>query len=103
MLSTLLRQTDHYGCVAACGLVGGAELPITVHPFILRGITLAGISTAWTNHERRKEMWNRLAGPWKVEVPNDMVEKVPLEMAAEKITQILEGKIAGRVVFDLSI
>jgi putative YhdH/YhfP family quinone oxidoreductase len=101
MLSTLLRQTDHYGCVAACGLVGGAELPITVHPFILRGITLAGISTAWTNHQRREEIWARLAGPWKVEIPDDMVERVPLEDARAKVEQILQGHVAGRVVLDL--
>jgi acrylyl-CoA reductase (NADPH) len=46
-LSTLLRATRHGGCVAACGLARSAELPITVYPFILRGITLAGLDAAW--------------------------------------------------------
>ncbi len=101
-LSTLLRQTNHYGCVTACGLVGGAELPVTVHPFILRGITLAGISTAWTPLPRRQEMWNRLAGAWRLALPPDMVETVTLDKLFDCVTRILAGKIAGRVVVDLT-
>jgi acrylyl-CoA reductase (NADPH) len=101
ILVTLLRQTDHYGCVAACGLVGGAELPLTVHLFILRGITLAGISTAWTPRERREEMWRRLGGPWKVELPPDLVETTSLARAGEAVERILQGRIAGRVIVAL--
>ena len=101
MLTTLLRQTDHYGCVAACGLVGGAELPLTVHPFILRGVTLAGISTAWTARSRRVEIWRRLASTWHITLPSEMVETIPLEDINAAVLRILEGSIAGRVVVQL--
>lgn len=100
MLSTLLRRTDHYGCVAACGLVGGVELPISVHPFILRGITLAGISTAWTPRVRREEIWSRLSGRWKLDIPAEAVRSVGLEEVAAEVERILAGQIAGRVIVE---
>lgn len=100
MLSTLLRRIDHYGCVAACGLVGGAELPITVHPFILRGVTFAGISTVGTPMPRREEIWRRLAGPWKIAVPEDVVRSVNLEGVAAEVERILAGAVTGRVVVE---
>lgn len=102
MLSTLLRQTNHYGCVAACGLVAGVELPITVHPFILRGITLAGISTAWTPMARRQDIWNRLAGEWRISWPADLVEVVTFDQLPERIQQILSGGVVGRIVVDVA-
>ena len=52
-LETLLRMTKPRGCVAACGLVGGAEFSTTVYPFILRGITLTGIDSAWYPADQR--------------------------------------------------
>jgi acrylyl-CoA reductase (NADPH) len=101
MLATLLRHTDHYGCVAACGLVGGTDLPVTVHPFILRGITLAGISTAWTPKARREEIWARLAGRWKLPIPTEAVKIVPLPGVASEVERILAGQVTGRIVIDL--
>ena len=65
MLSTILRSTNERGCVTACGLVGGMELPLTVYPFILRGVTLAGINSATYPAQRRSDIWKKLAGPWK--------------------------------------
>jgi putative YhdH/YhfP family quinone oxidoreductase len=100
MLSTLLRRTDPYGCVAACGLVGGADLPVTVYPFILRGITLAGISTVDTPRPRREEIWSRLAGPWKLALPAEAVKTVSLSDVSREVEQILAGQIVGRVVVD---
>lgn len=100
MLSALLRRTDHYGCVAACGLVGGIDLPISVHPFILRGVTLSGISTAWTPRARREEIWRRLAGPWKIDIPSTAVRSVGLEEVAAEVERILAGQITGRVVVE---
>jgi putative YhdH/YhfP family quinone oxidoreductase len=100
MLSTLLRRTDHYGCVAACGLVGGTDLPISVHPFILRGVTLSGISTAWTPRPRREEIWNRLAGSWKLDIPATAVRSVGLEEVTAEVERILAGQMTGRVVVE---
>lgn len=100
MLSTLLRHTDHYGCVAACGLVGGTDLPITVHPFILRGVTLAGISTAWTPRLRREEIWRRLAGPWRLALPPEALRVVGLDELPREVERILAGQVTGRIVVD---
>ncbi len=60
-LATLLRSTQHRGCVAACGLAASADLPLTVYPFILRGITLAGIDSAQCPRDSRLKIWQRLA------------------------------------------
>ena len=56
-LATILRSTQHRGCVAACGLVAGTDIPTTVYPFILRGVTLAGIDSAKCPRPERLEMW----------------------------------------------
>ena len=101
MLATLLRQTRNYGAVAACGLVGGADLPITVHPFILRGISLLGISTAWTPRPRRDEIWAKLADEWRLPLPSEMIERISLDQLEQRVEQILAGLVLGRIAVDL--
>ncbi len=101
-LSTLLRTTQPRGCVAACGLVGGAELPITVYPFILRGVTLVGIDSAWYPANRRVAIWSKLAGAWKPKCLDELAIEVPLEELEPKIQDILAGRIVGRVVVAIS-
>jgi acrylyl-CoA reductase (NADPH) len=98
MLSTILRTTHERGCVTACGLVGGTELPLTVYPFILRGVTLAGINSATYPAHRRRDIWNKLAGPWKPKLLNELATEVSLEVLEQKIQDILAGRIIGRVV-----
>ncbi|MCG8624300.1 MAG: oxidoreductase, partial [Proteobacteria bacterium] len=68
-LATLIRSTQHRGCVAACGMVGGVDLAMTVFPFILRGVTLDGIDSASCPMPERLEIWNKLAGPWRPSGP----------------------------------
>ncbi|MGE0756450.1 MAG: YhdH/YhfP family quinone oxidoreductase, partial [Pirellulaceae bacterium] len=60
ILATIVRQTKPRGCVAACGLVAGTDLPLTVYPFLLRGVTLAGIVSAWYPRVERIELWRKL-------------------------------------------
>jgi acrylyl-CoA reductase (NADPH) len=60
-LSAMLRQMNRDGCVAAVGLAGGAELHTTVYPFILRGVSLVGVSSGSMPVERRRAAWTRLA------------------------------------------
>ena len=67
-LATILRSIQHRGCVAACGLVAGIDIQLTVYPFILRGVTLAGIDSANCPRPERLEMWRKLAGPWNCAV-----------------------------------
>lgn len=99
MLSTVLRSTKNHACVAACGLVGGTDLPITVFPFILRGVVLAGIDSATYPIERRAAIWSNLAGPWRPTALESLVaETVDLHGLERPIQEILAGRIAGRVL-----
>jgi len=97
-LGTILRATRHGGCVAACGLVGGDDLPVSVYPFILRGVTLAGIDAAWGPIPLRHEIWRRLAGPWKPNQLETMAQFVDLAGLRPMIGEIMAGRITGRVV-----
>lgn len=97
-LANACAQTRYGGVVAACGLAQGADFPATVLPFILRGITLAGIDSVMAPLARRQLAWDRLAkdlDPAKLEA---MVEEVPLARAAEKAAIMMAGKLRGRVV-----
>lgn len=97
-LVTILRSLHHRGCVAACGMVAGAELHTTVYPFILRGTTLAGIDSAKCPRRERLEMWEKLAGPWRVPQLNDLADEITLEQLPDRIEKILAGKIVGRTI-----
>jgi len=97
-LATIVRETKPYGVVAACGLVGGVELPLTVHPFILRGVVLAGIGSAMLPYDRRVEIWRRLAGEWRLEGLEELATTVDLADLEGQIHRILRGEVAGRTV-----
>lgn len=98
MLQSLLRSTKYGGCVTACGLVAGAELSMTVYPFLLRGVTLCGIASADCPLAKRKEIWQLLAGPWKPANLESMVSEVGLEQLPEQVERILAGQNVGRVL-----
>lgn len=99
-LATLLRSTGHRGCVAACGLVAGVELPLTVYPFILRGVTLAGIDSAKCPRAPRLEVWEKLAGPWWVELPEQLVTTINLDQVPERVAAMLAGETRGRTLVE---
>ena len=101
-LGTLLRSLQHGGCVAACGLAGSNELPVTVYPFILRAVTLAGIDAAWCPRSLRPEAWHRLAGAWKPANLESMAHFTTLSGLGPHIADILAGRIRGRVVVALA-
>jgi acrylyl-CoA reductase (NADPH) len=97
-LATILRSTEVGGCVTACGLVGGVDLHTTVFPFILRGVTLAGIDTGWTRRERRLEIWRHLATDWKPDGLAELSQTVELKDVDAPVRKILAGEIVGRTV-----
>lgn len=101
MLGTILRETRHGGCVTACGLTAGDDLPVSVYPFILRGVTLAGIDSAWPPLPLRHELWQRLAGPWKPDRLEEIADFIEFSELSSRIDQILAGKITGRVVMEI--
>jgi acrylyl-CoA reductase (NADPH) len=102
VLSTLLRSMQYGGCVAACGMVGGADLPMTVYPFILRAVTLSGIGSAGQPAAPRPALWEKIARPWKPKLLDDLAVEVPLENLEPKIQEILVGQIVGRVLVKLN-
>jgi acrylyl-CoA reductase (NADPH) len=97
ILGTLLRSVAHGGCVAACGLAASNELPVTVYPFILRAVTLAGIDAAFCSLAQRTEMWRRLSGDWKPPQLESMARYATLAEIGPLVAEILAGRIQGRV------
>ncbi len=103
VLATAIRSTNTGGCVTACGMVAGSELSMGVFPFILRGITLAGIDSATFPIERRPGLWAQMAGPWRPKDLEKMVaETVTLEGLNPAIQKILNAQIAGRVLVEVA-
>jgi putative YhdH/YhfP family quinone oxidoreductase len=97
ILSTVLRATRHFGCVAACGNAGGHELPITVFPFILRGVTLTGVDAAMCPLPLRHAIWEHLGGDWRIDRLSEIVNVVELTDLPSRIDDILAGRIRGRL------
>jgi acrylyl-CoA reductase (NADPH) len=97
-LAAVLRQIRYGGCVAACGLAGGADLPTTVHPFILRGVTLAGVESVRCPIDVREVAWERLSRELSSELLEDMAEEATLDDVPALAEEILAGRTRGRVV-----
>jgi len=101
-LANVLAQTKYGGVVASCGLAQSADLPTTVMPFILRGITLAGINSVQCPRGKRQEAWNRLATDLDPALLDSLTETVPLSGAIAVAERIMAGGVRGRTVVDLS-
>lgn len=97
-LANALAQTRYGGVVTACGLAQGSDLPTTVMPFILRGVTLVGIDSVMAPLARRQRAWDRLARDLDAALLETMVEEVALTDAIDKATALMDGKVRGRVV-----
>ena len=97
-LVNALAQTRYGGVVAACGLAQGFDLPATVMPFILRGVTLAGIDSVMAPIASRREAWARLAVDLDPARLAAITEVVPLADAIGKAHQLMQGKVRGRIV-----
>ena len=99
VLSKMLPQISPHGVVACCGNVAGIEVNTTVFPFILRGITLAGIDSAESPLEFKIGLWNKLAEEWSLDL-SSMVKIVTKENLQQEIDLILKGGQQGRVVLE---
>lgn len=97
-LANALAQTRYGGVVAACGLAQGNELPTTVLPFILRGVTLVGIDSVMAPLARRERAWARLARDLDPGLLEAMTEEVPLSAAIERAHALMAGQVRGRIV-----
>jgi putative YhdH/YhfP family quinone oxidoreductase len=101
LLATALRATQHGGWVAACGNAASADLSLTVYPFILRGVSLLGIDSANCPQATRRELWAKLAGPWRAPGLERLTRVVRLDELNPEIDRILRGRQVGHVVVDL--
>lgn len=101
-LANVLAGTKYRGVVTACGLAAGMDLPASVAPFILRGVTLAGIDSVMCPREDRLEAWRRLGedlDPAKLDM---ITAAVGLDEAVPTAQKLLDGNVRGRVVVDVN-
>jgi acrylyl-CoA reductase (NADPH) len=101
-LATVLSQTAYGGAVAACGLAGGNDLPATVLPFILRGVSLLGVDSVLCPNEHRAEAWQRLGEDLEVDLLDQLSTLEPMSRVPDLAVEILAGRTRGRVAVDVS-
>ena len=100
-LANVLSQTMYGGTVAACGLAQGMDLPGSVAPFILRGVTLAGIDSVMAPKPKRVAAWDRLTRDLDRAKLAAMTTTHPVAKVQELAPKILDGQIRGRVVLEI--
>ncbi len=101
-LANALAQTARGGAIAACGLAGGADLPATVLPHILRSVTLIGVDSVMAPKEQRLAAWSRLARDMDKTKLDAITTVEPMTKLPELAQAIVDGKIRGRVVIDVT-
>lgn len=102
MLANVLAQIRYGGTVAACGLAGGFDLPTTVMPFILRGVTLAGVDSVYCPKPRRLKAWERLAAELDPKQLEAMTQPAALADVLDLAPKQIAGQVHGRVVVDVA-
>jgi acrylyl-CoA reductase (NADPH) len=100
-LANVLSMTRYGGTVAACGLAQGMDLATSVAPFILRGVTLAGVDSVMAPMAARMEAWERLARDVDRAKLKTMTETRPISDVVALAPDVLAGKVRGRVVLEL--
>lgn len=98
VLANVLASMRYCGVAAACGLAGGMELPTTVAPFILRGVTVVGIDSVMCPKPERLIVWQRLAEELDMARLNAMTTEVQLADVVSTAPRFLEGNVRGRIL-----
>ena len=101
-LANACAGTKAGGAVAACGNAQGMDLPATVAPFILRGVSLLGINSVTQPHDKRVAAWNRLAAELDLDLLPAMSREVGLSEALSVADDLLDGRVRGRIVVDVN-
>jgi acrylyl-CoA reductase (NADPH) len=102
-LANAIAQTRYGGCVAACGLAAGMDLPASVAPFILRGVTLAGVDSVMAPRAKRERAWARLARDLDPALLAQMTDEIALgEAVFARAAAIMAGQFRGRTVVSLA-
>ncbi|HLT67148.1 MAG TPA: MDR family oxidoreductase [Microbacterium sp.] len=102
VLAGALAQVRQGGAVAAFGLAGGAQLPTTVLPFILRGVSLLGIDSVRAEPDLRRAAWDRLARHLKADPIDAVTRRVPLAEAKDAARDLIDGRGTGRTVVEVA-
>lgn len=103
ILENILKTLQPLGAVTTCGSVSSTQLNMTVFPFILRGISLIGISAQNYPMSLRQNLWNKLANEWKPDNMLDFFTEISLEDVQNTLDSILDGKLKGRTVVKMKI
>ena len=98
VLANVLSSIAYGGAVAACGLAAGMDLPSSVAPFILRGVSLIGVDSVMVPKERRIQAWNRLASDLDMAKLEAMITELALQDVIATAPKFLEGQVRGRIV-----
>ena len=101
-LANVISMTKYGGCIAATGLAQGMDLPTSVAPFILRGITLAGVDSVMAPRHKRELAWARLARDLDTSKLDAMTVTRPLADAPQIAGDLMAGKVRGRVVLEVA-
>ncbi len=102
VLANVCATTKYRGVVAACGLAAGMDFPATVAPFILRGVTLAGVDSVMCPRAERLLAWQRLSDDLDVEKLERNSREVGLDEAIPLAASLLDGAVRGRVIVDVN-
>jgi len=101
LLAAAVKSTGPLGIVTCCGNAASAQLDLTVYPFILRGITLAGIDSQNCPMPLRRAIWSKLADGWRFDALAGLYETVSLAAVNGRIDAMLRGELKGRTVVQL--
>ena len=98
VLATALKATRYGGAVVCCGMAASPQLDTTVYPFILRDVSLLGVSSAECPMDLRKRVWGKLAEDWKIDRIDRVTKEIGLSEVESHIARFLSGEIYGRIV-----
>ena len=101
-LACLISQLKYDGIVAACGLAGGADLPATVMPFILRGVTLKGVDSVMASQANRQRSWHDLEQLITMSDLESVCQVEPMSKLPQLASDLLAGRLQGRIVIDVN-
>lgn len=101
VLDNIIKSTQGFGVVICCGNAASPKLDLTVFPFILKGISLIGIDSQKCPKDVRENVWNKLAGDWKVDILEGVCVEQRLDELSASIDLMMAGKLKGRVIVNL--
>mgnify|MGYP001156551659 CR=1 FL=1 len=101
-LANAIAQTKYCGAVAACGLAQGADLPATVMPFILRGVSLLGVDSVMAPKGKRMKAWDRLARDLDPAKLDSIGQEIGLSEAIDAAGKFMTGEVRGRYIVDVN-